>query len=42
MERPVRGVEDRMTEIWERGEAEGRDLEDIIDEYDQALEEAGL
>jgi NADPH-dependent ferric siderophore reductase len=37
-----REVEGRMTEIWERGEAEGRDLEDIIDEYDDALERAGL
>ena len=31
-----------MTAIWERGEAEGRDLEDIIDDYDRALEDAGL
>jgi NADPH-dependent ferric siderophore reductase len=35
-------VADRMTAIWERGEAEGRDLEEIIDEYDAALDEAGL
>jgi hypothetical protein len=31
-----------MNAIWERGEAEGRDVEDIIDEYDDALEQAGL
>jgi NADPH-dependent ferric siderophore reductase len=28
--------------IWERGEAEGRDMEEIIDDYDRALERAGL
>jgi hypothetical protein len=31
-----------MEAIWERGEAEGRDVEDIIDDYDLALERAGL
>ena len=35
-------VAERMNAIWERGEAEGRDLEDIMDEYDEALEQAGL
>jgi NADPH-dependent ferric siderophore reductase len=35
-------VAERMTAIWERGEAEGRDLEEIMDEYDEALERAGL
>ena len=28
--------------IWVRGEAEGRDEEDIMDEYERALDEAGL
>lgn len=28
--------------IWARGEAEGRDVEEIVDEYDSALEQAGL
>jgi len=32
----------QMEAIWERGEAEGRDLEEIIDEYDTALDRAGL
>ncbi|MDP2712935.1 MAG: siderophore-interacting protein [Solirubrobacteraceae bacterium] len=31
-----------MEAIWTRGEAEGRDLEEIIDEYDTALDRAGL
>ena len=31
-----------MSAIWERGEAEGRDEEDIMDEYDRALERVGL
>jgi NADPH-dependent ferric siderophore reductase len=35
-------VSAEMEAIWERGEAEGRDLEDIIDDYDLALERAGL
>jgi NADPH-dependent ferric siderophore reductase len=35
-------VAERMNAIWERGEAEGRDLEEIMDEYDEALERAGL
>jgi NADPH-dependent ferric siderophore reductase len=35
-------VATEMNAIWERGEAEGRDLEDIIDDYDRALEQAGL
>jgi len=35
-------VSGEMEAIWARGEAEGRDLEDIIDEYDVALERAGL
>jgi NADPH-dependent ferric siderophore reductase len=37
-----REVEPQMTEIWARGEAEGRDEEDIMDEYERALDEAGL
>jgi NADPH-dependent ferric siderophore reductase len=41
-ERRYEKVASEMTAIWERGEAEGRDLEDIIDDYDRALEEAGL
>lgn len=32
----------QMEAIWERGEAEGRDREEIIDEYDTALDRAGL
>ena len=47
--RARRGVEARyetvapqMERIWVRGEAEGRDEEDIMDEYERALEEAGL
>jgi NADPH-dependent ferric siderophore reductase len=35
-------VASEMNAIWEKGEAQGRDLEDIIDEYDEALEKAGL
>jgi NADPH-dependent ferric siderophore reductase len=31
-----------MTEIWERGEADGRDVEDIMDDYELALDRAGL
>jgi len=30
-----------MERIWVRGEAEGRDEEDIMDEYERALEKAG-
>jgi NADPH-dependent ferric siderophore reductase len=41
-ERRYETVSERLTAIWERGEADGRDLQDIIDEYDAALEEAGL
>jgi hypothetical protein len=37
-----REVEIQMTEIWTRGVAEGRDEEDILDEYERALEDAGL
>lgn len=36
---PIAG---EMQALWERGEAEGRDLEDLRDEYDAALERAGL
>ena len=32
----------RWSAIWVRGEAEGRDEEDIMDEYERALEKAGL
>ena len=35
-------VAPQMERIWVRGEAEGRDEEDIIDEYERALEQAGL
>jgi NADPH-dependent ferric siderophore reductase len=35
-------VASEMSAIWEQGEAQGRDLEDIIDDYDEALERAGL
>ena len=31
-----------MNAIWQQGQAQGRDTEDIIDEYDEALERAGL
>jgi NADPH-dependent ferric siderophore reductase len=31
-----------MEAIWARGEAEGRDVEEIIDEYDSALDRVGL
>lgn len=31
-----------MDAIWEQGEAAGRDIEDIEDAYDAALEQAGL
>ena len=37
-----REVETQMTEIWTRGVAEGRDEEDIMDDYERALEDAGL
>lgn len=33
---------EQLNGIWERGEAEGRDMEDIIDDYDAALEAVGL
>jgi NADPH-dependent ferric siderophore reductase len=35
-------VAPQMERIWVRGEAEGRDEEDIMDEYERALENAGL
>ena len=35
-------VAPQMERIWVRGEAEGRDEEDIMDEYERALEKAGL
>ena len=35
-------VAPQMERIWVRGEAEGRDEEDIMDEYERALDEAGL
>jgi NADPH-dependent ferric siderophore reductase len=35
-------VADEMTRIWTRGEAEGRDEEEIMDEYEAALERVGL
>jgi NADPH-dependent ferric siderophore reductase len=35
-------VAGEMTAIWADGEAQGRDLEEIIDDYDDALEKAGL
>jgi NADPH-dependent ferric siderophore reductase len=37
-----REVAPRMSAIWERGEAEGRDPEEIMDDYERALEDAGL
>jgi NADPH-dependent ferric siderophore reductase len=37
-----REVADEMTAIWTRGEAEGRDEEEIMDEYEAALEKIGL
>lgn len=35
-------IAEEMTELWERGEAEGRDEEEIMDEYEAALERVGL
>jgi hypothetical protein len=35
-------VAPQMERIWVRGEAEGREEEDIMDEYERALEAAGL
>jgi NADPH-dependent ferric siderophore reductase len=35
-------VADEMSAIWSRGEAEGRDEEEIMDEYEAALERVGL
>lgn len=35
-------VADELETIWARGEAEGRNLEEIIDAYDDALDRAGL
>ena len=33
---------EELTALWERGEAEGRDEEAIMDEYEAALERVGL
>lgn len=35
-------ISEELEAIWTRGEAEGRDLEEIIDDYDAALDRAGL
>jgi NADPH-dependent ferric siderophore reductase len=35
-------VASEMEAIWEQGEAQGRDEEEIMDEYERALERAGL
>ena len=33
---------EELSALWERGEAEGRDEEEIMDEYEAALERVGL
>lgn len=35
-------IADDMAQLWERGEAEGRDPEELQDAYDNALEQVGL